>query len=352
MQNQQYVQVVLFGASITWSMRAPFGGRYADCLEAALARRLGEGVCVDVAACGAGGNTAREALPRIERDIVAYAPDLVVLNLGGNDAGREEKPVFEACFGEILDAIRYRTDALVVCETIPVLDEEWHAHRDSDNAKAAGGLNAHIEAFAHSHIRAAAAQRGLLLHDRFRIYHDALAKDPSQRERLIRRDGVHLTEAGNAFFAETLAEFVAERLHDRARRPSQGSAQTWLAKAAENPSLQRALAAADAAALRTALLEDEHTTRLELQQARSCARRAATDASDADTRETAAQREVLTAAFMGLQRVLHPATPAAETGSRTWARDRLAVAANAPAPLRDLLDGGGQSDRDGRVGGR
>ena len=342
MQNQQYVQVVIFGASITWSMRAPFGGRYADCLEAALARRLGEGVCVDVAACGAGGNTAREALPRIERDLVAYAPDLVVVNLGGNDAGREEKPVFEACFDEILDAIRERTAALVVCETIPVLDEEWHAHRDSDNAKAAGGLNAHLEAFAHSYIRAVVAQRGLLLHDRFRIYHDALAQDPSLREKLIRRDGVHLTEAGNAFFAETLAKLVANRLRDRPRESPIVSAQAWLAKADANPSLERALAAADAAALRMALLDDEHTTRLELQQARSCARRAATDASDADTRETAARLEALAAAFMGLQRVLRPATPAAETGSRTWARDRLAVAANAPAPLRDLLDAGGQ----------
>ena len=339
MQNQQYVQVVLFGASMTWSMRAPFGRRYADCLEATLARRLGDGFRVDVAACGAGGNTAREALSRIERDLVAYAPDLVAVALGGNDCGREDKPVFESCYADVLDAIRDRTDALLVCETTPVLDEEWHAYRDRDFAKAAGGLNAHLEAFAHSYIRAIAAQQGLLLHDRFRIYHDALAEDPSLRERLIRRDGVHLTEGGNAFFADTLAELVVGKLRDRLPGRSGVSAPAWLAKAVENPSLRRALAAADAASLRAALLDDEHTTRLELQQARSCARRAATEASDAETRGEAAQRLALTAAFMGLQRVLHPVTLEAEAGSRTWVREHLAAVAQVPAPLRELLDG-------------
>ncbi|NLF19761.1 MAG: SGNH/GDSL hydrolase family protein [Lentisphaerae bacterium] len=335
---QPYLQVVLFGASLTWSMRAPYGQRYADCLEQALRARLGGAIVVDVAACGAGGNTAREALPRLDRDVAAYQPDVVVVSLGANDCGREEKAVFEKAYVEVLQALAERTAALVVCETTPVLDEEWHAYRDRDFAKAAGGINRHIEAFTHEYVRRTVAARGLILHDRFRIYHDALAADPGVRERLIRRDGVHLTEAGNAFFAETLAERITAALPGRPTRPA-GSAAEWLAKANGNAVLQAAMAAAqadDPAALRGVLLRDDPVTRLMLQQARSCARRAGALSTDEAQRAAAERLAALAAAFLGMQRVLNPATPLAASGSRSWVEERLRGVDAVPAGLQRL----------------
>jgi lysophospholipase L1-like esterase len=337
MPEEHYIQVVVFGASMTWSMRAPYGRRYADCIEAALAAKLGPGVCVDVAACGAGGNTAREALPRLGRDVIEYAPDLVVISLGANDAGREEKPVFERAFREVLERVENDTDAVVVLETTPVLDEEWHASRERENVKKAGGTNAHLEAFSHSFVRKMADEASVLLHDRFRIYHDALKEAPSVRERFIRRDGVHLTEEGNAFFAATLADLAAESLAARSARDRVESTQ-WLARAQTNPAASRVLSQAhDPTTLERALLEDEHTTRLLLQQARSFARRAAVCADKPATRAEAARFECLMAALLAAQRVIKPATPLAESGSRSWGLARLSAVEDVPAGLRDLL---------------
>lgn len=337
MPQQRYVQAVVFGASMTWSMRAPFGRRYADCIESALAAKLGPGICVDVAACGAGGNTAREALPRLQRDVIDYQPDLVVISLGANDAGREKKDVFERSLREILRLTRTRTAALIVLETTPVLDEEWHAYRDRELARKAGGLNKHLETFSHDFIRAVAREQSLLLHDRFRIYHSALSQDASIRPRLIRRDGVHLTEEGNAYFAATLADAVAGKLAERPAEQDNGR-NAWLAQAKENRATQRVLTAAgDRDALSSALLTDEHLTRLQLQQARSFARRASVRDDTPAARAEAARLDALLAASMAAQRVLNPATAEAERGSRAWALGRLAGLPDIPAGLLDLL---------------
>lgn len=347
MPNRNYLQIVLFGASMTWSKRAPYGQRYADCIEAALLQRLPPGTVVDVAACGAGGNTAREALPRIERDVLAYNPHVVVVNLGGNDSGREEKSVFEHAFAQVLGKLRADTDAVIVLETLPVLDQEWHAFRDRDFAKGPGGLNGHIERFAHSVIRRRAREGDFLLHDRFRIYHDALAVDPGLRERLIRRDGVHLTEAGNAYFGDTLAEIIS-RQNLTGIPTGNTSVRGWLAKTHANPVFMRALAAAEnAQTLRTVLLEDETPTRLFLQQARSMARRASVLATDPETEREAAQAEALAAAFLAVQRVLAPDNKLAETGSRAWALDRIADRADVPGGLTQLLGDDMSAETDG-----
>lgn len=334
--DPSYVQIVLFGASMTWSMRAPYGQRYADCLEDALRQRLGAATVVDVAACGAGGNTAREGLPRVERDVVAYRPDVVVVSFGANDAGREEKRVFEHAYEQVLQALADRTDALVIVETTPVLDEEWHAYRDREFARAAGGLNRHLEAFSHSFIRRIAAERGLRVHDRFRIYHEALTRDPALREQLIRRDGVHLTEAGNAYFAATLADLVAAALPDP-RPETAGEAAAWLQRARTNPAFVAASAAAEGPqALRAVLLGDDPAMRLLLQQARSHARRAQALAGDEPTRAAAGEVEALAAAFLAAQRIANPATPLAASGSRAWARAHLARLTTVPAGLQEL----------------
>ncbi|MBT3376326.1 MAG: hypothetical protein HN742_07035 [Lentisphaerae bacterium] len=336
-KKRRYIQAVAFGDSLTWSMRAPYGERYADHIEAELAERLGPDICVDVAACGAGGNTAREALPRVQRDLIDYAPDLVILNLGANDSGREKKEVFERSYRAILERLRTETDALVVCETIPVLDEEWHLYRDRGFARKAGGLNRYLEAFSHSFIRRVAKEHSSLVHDRFSIYHDALREAPSLRSRLIRRDGVHLTEEGNAYFAKTLADLVRDRVLERQRREPANS-EEWLGRAEKNATLQRVLAASSSGpALRAALLKNEHVVRLELQQARSHARRAACSNAP-DLRTTAARIEALAAAFMATQRMLNPATANAGAGSRKWALERLQGLSDVPGGLRQLLE--------------
>ena len=56
---------------------------YADLLPAALAAR---GIRAQVHNAGLGGTTTREARERLDRDVRAFSPDLVVIQFGINDS--------------------------------------------------------------------------------------------------------------------------------------------------------------------------------------------------------------------------------------------------------------------------
>ena len=77
--------IVAFGDSITQAKEVAPEKRWPELLRAALQARMpGRGFAVVNA--GVGGNTSREGLARIERDVLAHRPDWVLVEFGGNDA--------------------------------------------------------------------------------------------------------------------------------------------------------------------------------------------------------------------------------------------------------------------------
>lgn len=319
MMARKYLQVVLFGDSVSWSGGAAYGSRYADFLEEALQSAAGKDALIDVAACGDGGNTAQEGLARIERDCIDYAPDIVVINFGGNDAIRSpSREIFKTSYERILSRLKNETHAVVVLETLPTLDEERHQCRQIPQALMHGGLEKYIEFYSHSFIRNTAVLRGCILHDRFRIYHQEISKNPAQREVLIQADGVHFTVEGNKFFAETLAAVIIPVL-PRAFPAVEKSPGFWYERATVNPAYMEACAALENGRLKEFFFEPKsYSSRLALQRTRSFARRA----SVADSNEIAQKAtlvERLAAGFLAAERIFSAPVPEIIKGSAEWA---------------------------------
>ena len=69
--------IIALGDSITFGVGATPGQNYVDELE----KRLG----VDIINAGVSGNTTRDALERLQRDVLSQNPSTVIVLLGGND---------------------------------------------------------------------------------------------------------------------------------------------------------------------------------------------------------------------------------------------------------------------------
>lgn len=93
--------IVAFGDSLTFGHGAPPGESYPDLLS----RRIGR----EIVNRGRNGDTAAEALGRLERDVLSLEPSAVLITLGGNDMLRkvpveETAAAMREIFSRTLDA--------------------------------------------------------------------------------------------------------------------------------------------------------------------------------------------------------------------------------------------------------
>lgn len=74
--------IVCFGDSVTFGWNLEYKLSYPVQLEEQLKEKYAN---VKVVNCGVGGNTVIDGIKRLERDIISYNPDAVIINFGLND---------------------------------------------------------------------------------------------------------------------------------------------------------------------------------------------------------------------------------------------------------------------------
>ncbi|MCE9592467.1 MAG: hypothetical protein K8S99_18325 [Planctomycetes bacterium] len=200
--------IVAFGDSITQAVEVPEADRWPALVGGRLAERFAQLKPVVVNA-GVGGNTSREGLARMERDVLAHSPEIVLVEFGGNDSTYEPaRSVSLDEFKANLAAMKARLDAcngaeMIVLPFPPVVDRDVFT-RDHEKYKPAGGPDRYIEAY-----RAAAR-------DFSRTHKLALADiDPPLRADMAANflpDGVHMTAAGNRAIAQTVLPVLEARV--------------------------------------------------------------------------------------------------------------------------------------------
>ena len=149
---------------------------------------------------GVGGNSAREAMARFERDVLSRNPDVVLLEFGGNNHDpapeRKARRVSDQEFRSLLEKFKAGLPAKcqVVMITFPPIISEQHQYFP----RVPGGK---VDEELHPQrqiVRDFAAENGYPLLDLYKeIY--------PRRHELIFPDGVHLNVAGQVFFAEKVA---------------------------------------------------------------------------------------------------------------------------------------------------
>src|SRR5690606_5814812 len=113
--GQEPVRIVCFGDSITGVYYHTGSKRaWPELLGLAL-RQARPAAQLEVVNAGLSGNTTAQALARIERDVIAHQPHLVVAMFGMNDVARLPLRDFEANLARIADRCRAAGAEMVFC---------------------------------------------------------------------------------------------------------------------------------------------------------------------------------------------------------------------------------------------
>lgn len=189
------MKIVAFGDSITKGTSGQI--RQEEHYLTLLGKKLGEGFTLINA--GVGGNSAREAMARYEKEVLAHDPDLIMLEFGGNnhDIWNPERRVSDDEFKEHLRVFKEKLppQCKVLVMTFPPIINEQHVYYKHEPGKDVDGeLNSQRQI-----VRDFAADNGYCLFDLYKAMYP-------YRHKLIFPDGVHHNPAGHAFMAEKLYE--------------------------------------------------------------------------------------------------------------------------------------------------
>lgn len=87
---------------------------------------------------GSGGDTVAKGLVRLDRDVIRYQPDLVLIAFGLNDAclGLETLEEFQQGIRSMIGQIRTKSEADLLLLTPPFMASKWNARIDAEHREA------------------------------------------------------------------------------------------------------------------------------------------------------------------------------------------------------------------------
>jgi len=199
-------RIVFLGDSIT---EAGVGSKgYITLVKKALAEKHKD-LGIKVLGAGISGNKVPDLQRRLERDVLAKKPTVVVIYIGINDVWHGEKDPargtskekFEAGLKEIIGKLKDAKARVILC-TPSVIGEKTDG---------ANKLDARLDEYANISRRVAREEK-LLLCDLRKAFVDHLKKNnPDNKDRtILTTDGVHLNEAGNRFVADLMLKALGE----------------------------------------------------------------------------------------------------------------------------------------------
>lgn len=146
---------------------------------------------------GVSANTTKDALKRIEKDVLTYSPDLVTVLFGSNDAAVHKKVALNTFKENLLKITRLIGPKKTILITPPPVDEALQPNREN------GELAKYADV-----VKRVSEETGSHLIDFFEELHAR----PNYKELLvgILNDGLHFGEAGY----DILANLITEKIHE------------------------------------------------------------------------------------------------------------------------------------------
>jgi lysophospholipase L1-like esterase len=208
--------IVAFGDSITRGHSLPEPQTWVFQLAQALNQKLGDSA-PQVVNAGTNGHSSRQALGRIQADVLDKSPSWVLVEFGGNDAGHPplqypERHVpleeFRTNMRAIHDKIAAIGGHVAFVVFPPVLDEQ-HPSGKSPEFAPFGGMDAFVEIYRQ-------ATRQLALDLKRPIFDlDLFVRTQARThgfKELIKPDGIHLTIKCNQMVAQAMTPLVLQWL--------------------------------------------------------------------------------------------------------------------------------------------
>ena len=173
---------------------------------------LGRLIGVEAINAGVAGNTSREGLRRMKKDVFSQRPDVVVIFFGTNDL-RVDAPhkytllnEYQENLQKIIKGCRKQNAQVVLCTLPPIESQAYFTRHDRKLFQVEGGLKQMISGYRKTAVEVA-EQANVPLVD----LNHLLKKEPSW----LSKDGVHPSPAGNAIIAKHVAEVVGPLLDKR-----------------------------------------------------------------------------------------------------------------------------------------
>lgn len=188
------VRIVCFGDSIT-GVYYHTGGRRAWCDMLGIAlSKIYPKAQIQMINAGISGNTTPQGLARMERDVIAHKPRLVVVMYGMNDVVRTKPEAFRANLRTIVRRCREAGAAVVLCTPNSVYPNEPRPMR-------------RLAEYAQI-VRDVAQNLSVPLADCFAEY-ERVRREDITRWRLLMSETIHPSMNGHELFAEVIARSMS-----------------------------------------------------------------------------------------------------------------------------------------------
>ena len=206
MAKQKKTRIVFFGDSITQAGVGRVG--YITKMQEMLQQK-GTAAQYELMGAGIGGNKVYDLYLRMEADVLAKNPDVVVIWVGVNDVWHKasagtgtDADKFEKFYTAIIKKFQEKNIQVVLC-TPSTIGEKTDYSNQQD-----GDLNNYSNI-----IRKLAKANNCKLIDLRKDFHDYnLQNNPDNKESgILTTDRVHLNEKGNTFVAERMMEGLSLR---------------------------------------------------------------------------------------------------------------------------------------------
>ena len=203
MTLQKAKRVVFFGDSITQAGVNATG--YITKMKNALTEKNLSSQ-YELIGAGIGGNKVYDLYLRMENDVLAKNPDIVVIFIGINDVWHKsssgtgtDADKFERFYTAIINKLKEKNTKIILC-TPPAIGERTDYSNPQD-----GDLNRYSNI-----IRDLAKKNGLQVCDLRKAFRDYnLQNNPENKESgILTTDRVHLNEKGNQLVADQLWPFI------------------------------------------------------------------------------------------------------------------------------------------------
>jgi lysophospholipase L1-like esterase len=200
---QKKTKVIFFGDSITQQGMNP--GGYVTRIDS-MCRLEGMGDKFEFIGAGIGGNKVYDLYLRMEDDVLAKNPDIVIIYIGVNDVWHKatsgtgtDPDKFEKFYTAILKKLKDRNIKVILC-TPATIGEKTDFTNQQD-----GDMNAYSNI-----IRGLAQKNNLPLVDLRKIFLDYnLKNNPENKDRgILTGDRVHLNAKGNQLVADEMWKLI------------------------------------------------------------------------------------------------------------------------------------------------
>src|SRR5262249_24370599 len=150
---------------------------------------------IDVDWVATGGHTVPDLLKRVDKDVIAKKPTIVVIQIGCNDARRIPAETFKSSLEELIDRLQKEKDQVLQCSLTSVGEKYDGTNKDDPK----------LEQFAEIE-RQVAEKKNVPLNDLRRAFVEYWKKNNLENKAsgILTYDGNHFNDAGHRFVAEQM----------------------------------------------------------------------------------------------------------------------------------------------------